>query len=700
MSLGERGDNRILKRGTFWEVGDMPNDRVTRVYLADLAHCASVPDTALPIPLSIGYVAAYAKAYFGDAIDIRLFKHPEKLLEAIHSTPPHVVGFANYGWNANLNLTIGKYVRALVPDALIVAGGPNLDADPERRKAYLRQHDYVHYLVVDGGEEPFAELIDWWRTRNGDTGSLPRNLIFMDKSGELISTPERPLTKTVEGIRSPYLGGFLDEFLAAGMVPMLETNRGCPFRCTFCAWGMASKDLVRRLDLDTALAEIAYIGERSKARNWIVCDANFGILPRDVEIAKAIRSVKDARGSPDKCHIWLAKNTTQRNVEIAAILGDMVVPVMAVQSLNDDVLKNIKRSNIKTDTYRDYQQRFHKIGHRTYSDLIVPLPGETLASHFDALRTLFDLDVDIIMNHNMRLLAGAETNSTETRERFRFRTRYRLIHGDAGAYRTPSRETLRVFEYEESLRETDSMTEDELFFLRKLHFLVDFCWNIEAYRPLLRVLRTRGRNPLDVLLRLLDPEVAARHPRISDFWRAFDAESNAEWFDTPEEIERHFGDQKNWESLVGLEFEKLNTKFGVVLLRDFKRDFDAAIEDIVADPELDPVRRYAFALFPPLDLTDGDQTVDLPSDFARIDDLDRPDLPSSSARIQVRMKPARGRDAIKRLLYGESARTVTLSKLLNTAGVTLRELRYTVAEFDAIGRRTSRVGHRENTHTA
>ena len=104
----------------------------------------------------------------------------------------------------------------------------------------------------------------------------------------------------------PYLAGYLDEFLAAGMVPLFETNRGCPFQCTFCAWGSASKDLVRRIDLDQALAEIAYVGERSDSANWIVCDANFGILPRDIELAKAIRAVRDARGAPKKCQTWLA----------------------------------------------------------------------------------------------------------------------------------------------------------------------------------------------------------------------------------------------------------------------------------------------------------------------------------------------------------------------------------------------------------
>ena len=42
------------------------------------------------------------------------------------------------------------------------------------------------------------------------------------------------------------------------------------------------------MDLDVALEEIKYAGARSNAKNWIVCDANFGLLKRDINLAKAI----------------------------------------------------------------------------------------------------------------------------------------------------------------------------------------------------------------------------------------------------------------------------------------------------------------------------------------------------------------------------------------------------------------------------
>lgn len=57
----------------------------------------------------------------------------------------------------------------------------------------------------------------------------------------------------------------------------------------------------------------------------------------DVELARAVRKVKDEKGRPDKCDIWFAKNTTYRNLEIAEIVEDMTAPVMAVQTLADEV---------------------------------------------------------------------------------------------------------------------------------------------------------------------------------------------------------------------------------------------------------------------------------------------------------------------------------------------------------------------------
>ena len=73
----------------------------------------------------------------------------------------------------------------------------------------------------------------------------------------------------------------------------------------------------------------------------------------------------------------------------------------------------------------------------------------------------------------MGLLPGAKANSTEMRQKYDFKTKYRLIHGDSSIIHTKN-DSIKAFEYEESLRSTSTMKEEEIFYLRKLHFLVDF----------------------------------------------------------------------------------------------------------------------------------------------------------------------------------------------------------------------------------
>jgi len=654
----------------------------TRIYLADLAHTYSVDDQSLTVPLGLGYIKAYAMAEMGDGVEIHLFKHPEKFIAALEDSPEvQIIGFANYGWNENLNRAIGSYARERLPDALIVAGGPNIDPDPIRRTNFMRRHDYLDYLIIDGGEEAFTEIVTWWRDTERETSNLPANVVWLDGNA-LQTTPERPLEKIISNIASPYLKGYLDEFLHTGMIPMFETNRGCPFKCTFCAWGSASKDLVRRLDLNQALAEIAYVGDRSTARNWIVCDANFGILKRDVEIARAIRRVKDSKGFPDKCHIWLAKNVTERNLEIGEILNDMSVPVMAVQSLNDDVLAAIKRDNISTDTYAEYQQKFHRMGNRTYSDLIVPLPNETLETHLNALHRLADFGVDIILSHNMRLLAGAETNSTETRQEFGFRTRYRLIHGDAGSYETPGGRDIRVFEYEESLRQTSTMSEEDLFYFRKLHFLIDVCWNIEVYKPLLKLVQAYGVSPITILERVLSNALTDQYAEPFSFFEHFDALSQQEWFDTRDDIEAYFTIPENFTRLINQEFEKLNVMFSILLLRDAKQSFDALILEVIKDLNLisdgilTTVSELTFARFPPLseDRTFLEVSVPINCSEFKIDNAAA--FKSSAEKKTIHLSETPRRQEVRRILALSKGKT--LSKVLNTQGVALRDLQFSL----------------------
>ena len=541
------------------------------IYLADLAHTYSTKYESLMVPLNIGYLKAYAMEQHKNKLNIKLFKDPKKLLQSLHDESPDLVGLSNYGWNADLNLKIGKYIKSVLPKTIIISGGPNLDEEDKSRINFLKENDYVNYCIIDGGEEPFSELISW--LMNSKKGEIPKNIIYLNhETGKIFNSGRRPLKKESNHISSPYLSGYLDEFLDSNMVPLLETNRGCPFRCSFCGWGMASHNIVSKLNIDNTILEIEYIGKRTKVNNWIICDANFGMLKRDVDIAKAIKKVHDKYKFPKTCIMWLAKNTTDRNLEIGKIMGDMVVATMAVQSLEPEVLKNINRDNISLDTYYKYQETFHSLGSTTSSDLIIPLPMETIDSHLNGLRKLFDAGVDIINNHNMRMLAGCEMNKPETRKKFKFKTKYRLIHGDSGIYHSPNGNKIKSFELEESLRSTSTMSEEDVFKLRAIHFFVSFSWNFKIYSDLLQIAKNFKVNQLDLILKFI--ENSKTNKELNKFWDLFNEASQNEWFDNKLEAEKFFSKEKNFKKLVNQDYEKINIQFSIVILRDYKRAFD------------------------------------------------------------------------------------------------------------------------------
>ena len=101
--------------------------------------------------------------------------------------------------------------------------------------------------------------------------------------------------KNLDFIPSPYLTGILDKFfLDRRLSPMIQTNRGCPFTCTFCADGHSSQSKVKLFSMDRVKKELEYIADHidpTLQKTLFITDLNFGMLPRDVEIASFINDI-------------------------------------------------------------------------------------------------------------------------------------------------------------------------------------------------------------------------------------------------------------------------------------------------------------------------------------------------------------------------------------------------------------------------
>ena len=156
------------------------------------------------------------------------------------------------------------------------------------------------------------------------------------------------------------------------------------------------------------------------------------------------------------------------------------------------------------------------------------------------------------------------------------------------------------------------------------------------------------------------------------FFARFDAASREEWFDDAAAVESYFADEANFARLIGQEFDKLNILFTVILLNGYKPAFDRALMQVLKDNGVEPtavdaVASYAFALFPPL-CEDSPDSAEVPVNLAAM--LETAVAPASPKT--VKLKESVSRVDLRQLLAELKGRT--LSKILNTQGIALRDL--------------------------
>lgn len=358
------------------------------------------------IPLVSGYLQAYASADpVGKDYEFRKFtasaRTPVDTLTAdILATEADVFAFSCYVWNTGVNRELWRRVRQARPDAHIMLGGPQVMHHGHR---YLDPGDERMTLCNGEGEVTFTEYLRELAERRPDLTRVQGLSFYRD--GSLVTTPPRERVKDLDSIPSPFLTGVFNpntEFSTS----VIETNRGCPFRCGFCYWGAATNDRVYRFDEERVKDEITWMSENDIVYMFIA-DANWGMLARDIELSKHIADRARSCGMPNVVYFSSSKNKPKAVTEIVSILTDaglIAAQPVSMQTIEPGSLKIIERSNIKLDAYAQLQADLHERGVSSFVELIWPLPGETLDSFKRGIGTLCANDAHSIIAYGNLLL--------------------------------------------------------------------------------------------------------------------------------------------------------------------------------------------------------------------------------------------------------------------------------------------------------
>jgi radical SAM superfamily enzyme YgiQ (UPF0313 family) len=531
------------------------NNGKLKIYLGDITHdtIVLVSDT---IPINIGFIASYMKKTFGEKIDISLFKYPNEIINAIKSNPPDMIALSNYSWNSNLAEFIASFAKKYNSNVVTTQGGTNFPHDELSQKKFLSQKPATDIFTFLEGEKSCSNIVQRILESNKDREKIfnkaidgclfihpdtknSNNQIFL--KGKVLDR-----IRNLDEIPSPYLTGILDKFFDGKLTPFIETNRGCPFKCSFCHTGADYFHKLNKFSEERVKNEIEYIGKRAGAlgiTNLHLADVNFGMYPQDKKTCEMLAEVKEKYGWPLQIMGSTGKNSKNRILEITRILGDMFDISMAMQSMDEQVLSNVERSNIKLDHMIEFNSQSRREGRTSACELILPLPGETKETFIKGLDNVINSNVSRISVYTLMMLHGTDFKIPNYREKYNYTAKFRIVPLNFGQY-----EGQKIFDYEEAGVATKDLSFDDYLYLRSIALLVESLHNGKPFDEFFKYAKLYNIQPAS-LLKILFDNISTAPKDIQKIMNEFITETKNELWDTEEDLLTFYRKDENYAKL-------------------------------------------------------------------------------------------------------------------------------------------------------
>mgnify|MGYP000878015524 FL=1 len=531
------------------------SEKKLRIFLGDITHDTIflVSDT---IPINIGFIASYIDKTYRDKVDITLFKYPNDIINEIKSNPPDVIGLSNYSWNSNLSEFIASLAKKYNPNVVTLQGGTNFPHDDETQKTFLLERPATDVFTILEGEKSCTNIIGRILESNGD-----RKKIFEKEiDGCVFIKPDtknsnKPVflkgqilnrIKDLDEIPSPYLNGMLDKFFDGRLTPFIETNRGCPFTCSFCHTGADYFHKLNKFSQERVQAEIEYIGEKAGKlgiSNLHLADVNFGMYPQDQIVAEMLLQTKKKYKWPLALMTTTGKNSKERIMKITEMLGNMFEVSMAMQSMSESVLVNIKRSNIKLDHMIEINNDLKKQGRSTATELIVPLPGETKKSFISGLNNVINSNISRVVIYTLMMLHGTHFKLPGYRKQFEYLTKFRIVPLNFGEY-----DGQKIFDYEEAGVATKDLSFDDYLNVRVLALFVEALYNGKPFEEFFKYAKFYNIQPATLLQNLYD-NLSEAPKDVQIIVNSFLDETKSELWDTEKDLLNFYNIEENYNRL-------------------------------------------------------------------------------------------------------------------------------------------------------
>ncbi|MBF0129738.1 MAG: cobalamin-dependent protein [Alphaproteobacteria bacterium] len=341
-----------------------------------MAHILFVSDNMLNEGLGIMSLSSYLKSK-GHRVDLILlseFSDIDAVLSSVRAHAPDIVGFSVMTPQVNLFRPVTRAVKERL-GLRVVWGGAHCMFMSEQTTDYPG----VDFICTGEGEEALLELMN--RIGNGapaedipglwarrSDGSWSKNPLGMLEPLDQYPPPDRELYYQ----NHPLLAGF--------GVKRFMTQRGCPYKCSYCyepalADMYADKGkLVRRRSVDNVIAEIKDVTSRYPTRQVHFSDDTFNLNKKWV-LEFCDRYRRDIH-LPWSCNIsvQIVDENLIASMKAAGCRG----VVYGLESGVEETRMTTLNKPIPDKTYVETSRLLRKYGILYMTNIMFALPNETL----------------------------------------------------------------------------------------------------------------------------------------------------------------------------------------------------------------------------------------------------------------------------------------------------------------------------------
>ena len=532
------------------------------------------------MPLGIGHIGSFIMQNYPGMVDIRLYKFVDEFLDDIKIFKPDLMGLALYSWNTKLNLHIARHTKNIFPELIVIGGGPNIPSSRDETLRFFNKHPFVDIIIDKDGEIPCSQIVQ--RILHDDNreelihSNIPGTSMFDQNNNELIQNSVGARINSLDEVHSPYINGLMSKFFKYShikLAPFIETNRGCPHTCTFC---YASGEYYSKLiwaSIDKLKQELEYFGLHFRNQHNVrlfVADNNFGIYEQDCKFAELVRGIQEKYNWPRYVYTTTGKIRPQKILETASKFKWGFKIDMSLQSLDDKVLKNIKRKNIEFDRRIQLQNEGKKKGLHSTTDIILGLPYETKETFLLGIKKVLGAGIDKITVITLIKLNGTTLKEQLNKHPKNYLFKHRIVPRQIGIYFGEP-----IFDAEEVVVQTPTLSFSDYLYCRGFSLIIQSIHNTALFPELEKFLKENNVHVFDWLLNIYE-RLRNESTVLASVLTLFLEETTNELFDSEEALHKYYQQDNKINKLLSYDLSaNLLAKYTNKLI---SRDFPSLVE--------------------------------------------------------------------------------------------------------------------------